>query len=145
LTIEIDRSAISSDNFSMQLLVTLSISVALAVHAVLGCCAHHEHPVVAEYESLDTHQPCHCSGHHATDSEENSGSPPDCDEENCVFVSCQHSDFPTIDWAGLSCQSTISTLADLSDDHPGYSQFVCEDGPYLGGPPQRIWQCVWVI
>ncbi|MCA9035274.1 MAG: hypothetical protein KDA91_09095 [Planctomycetaceae bacterium] len=91
-------------------IITILTTTAVALHAMLGCCAHHEHScnshalgseAVAVVES-ESHCPCH--HHHDDDSttpDENSdkhdghqhnGPHEDCDEPDCSFVSVQPND-----------------------------------------------------
>jgi hypothetical protein len=146
LAIEIDRLAISSDNFSMQTLVTLLLSVIMTAHAVLGCCAHHEHRNAMSHKALDAQHTCHCSDHQSTGSEKRPDAPQDCDEENCVFVASKHSDSQAIDWMSLFSLVAFSySLNHLGDVDSEFIHLASEYVPYHEGSTLRVWQCVWVI
>jgi hypothetical protein len=129
----------------MQSLMALLISVAMAVHAILGCCAHHEHPRGAEHTAIESHQFCHCSSHHTNGSEEKPVAPQDCDETNCVFVASKHSDSQAIDGHSLFSLTATLSFLDLGVQHHDFLRDTLDDVPYHEGTALRVWQCVWKI
>jgi hypothetical protein len=70
----------------MQRLLTLILSLNLALHAVLGCCWHHAH---AEPATPDANHH-HCGHDHGPapghDDHDRAPAPDNCDEGACLFV-----------------------------------------------------------
>jgi hypothetical protein len=129
----------------MKLIVTVSITTAMVVHAVLGCCAHHEHQAVTLHDGLNVQHACHAHHEHQGESEEGPSVPVDCDEENCVFVTSKHNSYHTVDWAGFCILATVMPLQDHGFQQAAFTRIVPEDAPSPAGPARHVWQCVWVI
>jgi hypothetical protein len=79
----------------MQHLIASIASLAVAAHAVLGCCWHHSHSDAEEMRTAAAHAiHAGCAGHrHETSPQENSGKHDDdpsghdgCNEERCSFI-----------------------------------------------------------
>lgn len=91
-------------------IITILTTTAVALHALLGCCAHHDHScastaLVAEPVAVvESESGCSCHHHHGDDSttadessdkhdgHQHHGSDDDCDEPSCSFVSVQPND-----------------------------------------------------
>ena len=91
-------------------IITILTTTAVALHAMLGCCAHHDHScdshaLVTETVAVGESE-SHCPFHHHHDDEsttpdedsddhdghQHDGPHDDCDEPNCSFVSVQPND-----------------------------------------------------
>lgn len=94
-----------------KVLVTIA-SIALATHAVLGCCWHHAHFqtsgqfwIGAERVIVHGDQShCGCHGHQAPhDDDHHSGTPHGCQEGKCDFVRVeqQNQDFAGLEFVGI--------------------------------------------
>jgi hypothetical protein len=124
----------------MRLVVTFLVTAIMAVHAGLGCCAHHEHYDSPEVACESCH---HGHNHHDAPADEHPASQ-NCDEEQCVFV---------------GSRSVTSAAADLVCDlvplHvvlPLDTKVVCIDSLgawevslHPAGPALHIWHGILVI
>lgn len=92
-------------------IITILTTAAVALHAMLGCCAHHDHSCCESHglTAVVQHADDHCAhdhGHHHHDEEKSSGEDvgndcghqhdggghhDDCDEGECSFTSVQRS------------------------------------------------------
>jgi hypothetical protein len=129
----------------MKLIVTLSITAIMTVHAVLGCCSHHEHHSAALPEGLNSHHACHDHHDHSCRPQDSPAAPQDCDEENCIFFASKHNTFQSLDLEGFCSALANSTLPELHFQGASFLRIAPADAIHPAGPALHIWQCVWVI
>lgn len=135
--------------FMIHSILTLSTMVAVVLHALLGCCVHHEHacdshaaPMVAHASDHGHHNHHHDSDNSCSDesesSEEHAPHPP-CEEVECSFISSARdldvsllfsvtTWVPAIDYAAAHDAQASLTYRDYGTDPPDL---------FFGNLPQR--------
>lgn len=136
MSIVLCPSSSSPAIFMLNSIITILTTAAVALHAILGCCAHHEHSCESD-ESLQAVVDHEASGaqcgfghHHHNDSESpvqvddkdcghqhDNGQPHDCDKGDCSFSSVQRSnDLELMLTFSVWCQALEdTTLSDTCD------------------------------
>jgi hypothetical protein len=132
--------AFGSDNFNMNLLVTLLLTATMTAHAGLGCCIHLGECTAASNVGLhhDEHEHCrnHSDGHQA---------PEKCEKQCCVFVASRPAAQWSIDLTGivLPIQAPLSHAPMASS--AAMARLIPEITLHPTGPALHVWQCLWVI
>lgn len=141
----------------MHTLLALATTCAVTLHALLGCCMHHEH--AAGQDVVSSSQPvevARCGHHHAHDEAENSDEPQGhehpaddpCEESDCQFVFTLRCDDVTF---ALSPAQGVPTPGALGGDAtllsvPGESTLRAHRSSERSATvPLRVQTAVWLL
>ncbi|QDV14844.1 hypothetical protein CA51_47540 [Rosistilla oblonga] len=141
--------------YMIQNILTLSTTVAIVLHALLGCCVHHEHACASQEISAVSQSMDHCHGHHhdagnrcndgQSDQQSQDAPHPPCDEIDCSLISVVRNLDVSLLFSVTTWVPALDYTAARSAQASLTSRYGSNDPPdlFFGNQPLRTLTQVW--